>query len=265
MDRVLFENENHKFVLIGFQETKGEDDVPTNQYLIIHNDQAILLDPGGFGLYTVLLSRVMNYLHDTESLVGIFLSHQDPDVAAGTGTWLKMFTNAKVYMSHVWHRFIPHYNIDDPSCFVSLPDEGGTIKLGDLELIVVPAYFNHSPGNINLYDPVSGILFSGDIGAGATGCPHDDIWVKDWDKYSKCITPFHTRYMSSNKTLKLWVNLVKELNPSIIAPQHGYLYKDEYVGHLLDYLYELKTGVDIAEEFYPKSIKRNIFRSDSML
>ncbi len=266
MERVLFENANHKFILLGFKEAANEGGVPTNQYLIVNNRKGILLDPGGFGLYPKLSERLLNYLDSTEDLVAIFVSHQDPDVAGGVGTWLRLFTEAKVYMSHVWYRFIPHYNIDDASSFIAIDDRGGTIKVGDAELLVVPAYFNHSPGNLNIYDPISNILFSGDIGAGADACPHDDIWVADWFNYSKCITPFHRRYMSSNKTLRLWVNLVRELSPSIIAPQHGYLYKGSYVENLLDFLWDLRCGVDVAEEFYPKTLKKNAFgQENSML
>jgi len=257
MERILFENQEHKFILLGFSESANEDGVPTNQYLIVNNGKGILLDPGGFGLYPKLSERLLKYLDSTEDLVAIFLSHQDPDVAGGVGTWLRVFMDAKVYMSHVWYRFIPHYNIDDPSSFISIGDNGGIIKVGNADLVIVPAYFNHSPGNLNLYDPISNILFSGDIGAGAQGCPHNDIWVADWPIYKRCITPFHTRYMSSNKTLRLWVNYVRDLNPNIIAPQHGYLYSGDNVNNLLDFLWELKCGVDIAEEFYPKTLGKN--------
>jgi len=52
--------------------------------------------------------------------------------------------------------------------------------------------------------------------------------------------------MSSNKTLKLWVNYIRDLNPHIIASQHGYLYSSDNVNNLLDFLWELKCGVDIA-------------------
>ncbi|HEM55841.1 MAG TPA: MBL fold metallo-hydrolase, partial [Thermodesulfobium narugense] len=108
MERVLFENNDHKFILLGFSEpTIHEDGIPTNQYLIVNNGKGILLDPGGFSLYPILSRRLLNYLDSTEDLVGIFLSHQDPDVAASVGTWLKVFTNAKAYMSHVWRRFNP--------------------------------------------------------------------------------------------------------------------------------------------------------------
>jgi len=257
MERILFENSEHKFILLGFSESANEYGVPTNQYLIVNNGKGILLDPGGFGLYPKLSQRLLKYLDSTEDLVAIFLSNQDPHVAGGVGTWLRVFMDARVYMSHVWHRFIPHYNIDDPSSFISIDDNGGIIKVGNADLVIVPAYFNHSPGNLNLYDTISNILFSGDIGAGAQGCPHNDIWVADWPIYKRCITPFHTRYMSSNKTLRLWVNYVRDLNLNIIAPQHGYLYSGDNINNLLDFLWELKCGVDIAEEFYPKILDKN--------
>ena len=45
-------------------------------------------------------------------------------------------------------------------------DAGGDrIRLGGCTLFAVPAHFLHSVGNFQLYDPVSRILFSGDMGA----------------------------------------------------------------------------------------------------
>jgi flavorubredoxin len=48
---------------------------------------------------------------------------------------------------------------------VVIEDKGGTIRFRDgVELKIIPAHFLHSTGNFTLYDPISKILFSGDIG-----------------------------------------------------------------------------------------------------
>ncbi|KAF1028020.1 MAG: hypothetical protein GAK29_00319 [Acinetobacter bereziniae] len=47
---------------------------------------------------------------------------------------------------------------------IELPDQGGSIPLGETRIIVVPAHFLHSVGNFQFYDPISKILFSGDMG-----------------------------------------------------------------------------------------------------
>ena len=47
---------------------------------------------------------------------------------------------------------------------IALPDRGQSIALGKCQLKAVPAHFLHSVGNFQIYDPVSKILFSGDMG-----------------------------------------------------------------------------------------------------
>lgn len=62
---------------------------------------------------------------------------------------------------------------------------------------------------------------------------------------------FHRRYMSSTKALRAWVRSVRRLNPKIVAPQHGAIFRDENVGKFLDWLEGLEVGIDIFEkEFY---------------
>ncbi len=246
MDKVLFETKKHKYILVGFAESKEEAGIPSNQYMIIHENQAILLDPGGFGLFPILISRVLKYTN-IENISKIILSHQDPDVSGGLNIWLET-TNADVYISKLWLRFIPHYDIEHSDRIIPVPDEGMDIEISkDYKLRLIPAHFLHSPGQINVYDPVSKILFTGDIGAGLLPCSNNELFVKNFEEYIPCIEDFHKRYMASNKALRKWVDEVRKLDIDIIAPQHGYLYKGKEKDKLLEYLYNLKCGVDLYE------------------
>lgn len=244
MDKILFDEKNHKYILIGFAESKDEEGIPSNQYLIIHKNKSILLDPGGFGLFPVLLSRLLKYtkLQDIQTII---LSHQDPDVCGGLNIWLEM-TEAKAYISGLWLRFLPHYDIKKTERIIGIPDEGTELQInGKFYLKLIPAHFLHSPGQINVYDPVSKILFTGDIGAGMLPCSENKLFVEDFDMYKGCIDGFHRRFMASNEALKKWVKTVEKLDIDIIAPQHGYLYKGESINRLFEYLYQLKCGIDL--------------------
>jgi flavorubredoxin len=244
MDKVLFDSKSHKFILLGFAESKEELGIPSNQYLIVHNNKGIILDPGGFGLFPILLSRILKYTK-LNNIKAIILSHQDPDICGGLNIWLEM-TDAKAYISRLWLRFIPHYDIKKTDQIYGVPDEGMNLEIDDrLSLKIIPAHFLHSPGHINVYDPISKILFTGDIGAGLLPCSENKLFVEDFDEYIKCIDSFHKRYMASNEALRKWVKRVEKLDIEIIAPQHGYLFKGENVEKLLRYLYDLKCGVDI--------------------
>ncbi|MBK3333344.1 MBL fold metallo-hydrolase [Persephonella atlantica] len=244
MDRILFENKNHRFVLIGFAESKEEQGIPSNQYLIIHKSNGVLLDPGGFGLFPILLSRVIKHI-SLKKINKIILSHQDPDICGGLNIWMEM-TGADVHISRLWLRFLPHYDIKDMSRVYGIPDEGQDIEItSGYSLKIIPAHFLHSPGQVNVYDPVSKILFTGDIGAGLLPCSENKLFVEDFDSYVQCIELFHKRYMASNEALKKWVKHIEKLDINIIAPQHGFLYRGESVEKLIEYLFNLKCGVDL--------------------
>jgi flavorubredoxin len=58
---------------------------------------------------------------------------------------------------------------------------------------------------------------------------------------------FHRRYMVSNKILKLWVQMVRGLEISMIVPQHGCPLKGAAVTELLDWLDSLACGVDLMD------------------
>lgn len=245
MDVVLSEQGSHKFVLIGFADSKNEKSIPSNQYLITDDDAAALLDPGGFGLFPILISRVMRYT-STEHIKAIILSHQDPDVNGGLNIWAEI-TKARIYISELWTRFIPHYELKDCSNMVGIPDEGGELRLSPkCTLKFIPAHFLHSPGHFNVYDPISRILFTGDIGASILPCSTNKLFVEDFDSFIPCVEGFHKRYMACNKALRKWVKEIEKLDIDILAPQHGYLYAGEAREKFIAWLYDLKCGVDLT-------------------
>lgn len=241
---VLFENENHKFVLLNENEGSAEKGLPSNQYLIQHKNSGVLLDPGGFGVMPQVLVEMFHYL-EPENIKGIFLSHQDPDIVGGISTWMEM-TPAKVYAPEIWLRFLPHYGITNMKRFTGVPDEGGKYKIAaGFELDIIPAHFLHSPGQINVYDPVSKILFSGDIGAAIVQNRKVKEFVDDFGEHVPCIESFHVRYMASGKALRHWVKTVSKLDIKMIAPQHGPVYRGKAVKDFFKWLNGLKCGVDL--------------------
>jgi len=47
---------------------------------------------------------------------------------------------------------------------IGVPGAGGCLPLGQNDLWLMPAHFMHSEGNFQFWDPVSRILFIGDLG-----------------------------------------------------------------------------------------------------
>lgn len=241
---VLHDEGGHRFVLLNESEPGEEDGVRSNQYLLQHGESGMLLDPGGFGVMPRVLAEMMRYL-GPDKLAGIVLSHQDPDIVGGLSTWLEL-TEAPVYISHIWTRFVPHYGISSMHRFIGVPDEGMTLEAApEFRIELLPAHFLHSEGQINVYDPVSKILFSGDIGAAMLPLDQDTPFVDDFAAHLPYIEGFHRRYMGSNRAARFWVEQLEKLDIRMIAPQHGPVYRGAAVGEFLAWFRELQCGIDL--------------------
>jgi flavorubredoxin len=243
---VLFDQDNHRNVMLDEQDI-GEA-VQANHHLIVHNGVGIILDPGGHKAYRKALSDT-SVLLKGGTLRYIFLSHQDPDIVAALNGWL-MTTDADAFASDLWLRFIPHFGIDRLvlSRLKGIPDAGMRLDLGGCPLMIVPAHFLHSCGNFHIYDPVSRIYYSGDLGA-SLGPTYRE--VADFDAHIPSMEGFHRRYMGSSKALRAWVKMVRQLDIETIAPQHGAAFRGkEMANRFLSWCEGLECGIDVMEHIF---------------
>jgi flavorubredoxin len=244
---VLFDSGTHKNVLLEDFSTGGLA-VQANQHMIVDGNAGLILDPGGHKVYSKVMASTKQVLGRAQ-LQTIFLSHQDPDIVAAVNGWL-MTTDAKAYVSDLWVRFVPHFGIDHlvESRLLGIPDAGMRLKLGDSELIVLPAHFLHSAGNFHIYDPLAKILYSGDLGA-SIGHGYEE--VTDFDAHVPFMAGFHKRYMASTRALRIWTKTVRSLDIDIIAPQHGALFRGkEMVNKFLTWCEGLECGIDLLPDAY---------------
>lgn len=243
---VLFDDGNHKNVLL--EDFSGGLAVQANQHVIIDSGNGMILDPGGHKIYSKVLAATTGLLGKAK-LTTIFLSHQDPDIVAAVNGWL-MTTDATAHVSKLWIRFVAHFGLDRlvESRLLGIPDEGTKLPLGGSEMRVIPAHFLHSAGNFQLYDPVSKILYSGDLGASVG---QDYREVTDFDAHEQFIRGFHRRYMSGNRAMRAWAKIVRGLDIELIAPQHGALFRGKpMVERFISWCENLECGVDLVDELY---------------
>jgi flavorubredoxin len=244
--RTLFKEDGHSVILLeGYEQ--GEM-VPSNQLVIQNANDAILMDPGGHKIHFELLNE-LSFLIPIRNLKYLFFSHQDPDIVAAANAWL-MMTESDALISKLWSRFIPHFGIDELllSRLKEIPDQGMLLKLGDTELIILPAHFLHSAGNFHIYDPISKTLFSGDLGA---SIGPDYVEVTDFQNHIKYMEKFHLRYMPSNQANKCWAEMVRKLEIERIIPQHGAIFLGaEMSRQFIDWIAELPGAVEVMKNSY---------------
>lgn len=250
--QVLFDNGTHK--CISFTSLVKGEGIQANQFLILDNQRAAILDPGGDLTY-MPLTMELNHYTKLKNVDYVMASHQDPDIITSMPRWL-IYTDATVVASKLWARFLPHLN----SAFTSdrmkgnwenrlleLSDGGQRVRLGESEIWALPAHFMHSVGNFQFYDPIAKILFSGDMGASLV----DDAStpITDFDAHIQKMRGFHQRYMCSNKVIRLWVNMVRQLDLEMIVPQHGTPFiGKENINKFLDWIENLECGIDLFDQ-----------------
>lgn len=247
--RILYEDNDHKFIWLGSDPIYRKGVVQTNQFLIIDRGSGTLLDPGGVHLFSRVVAMSSRFI-SLDKIDHIFFSHQDPDVSSGITLWLGV-TRARVHVSNLWLRFLPHFGIIDNSRIVGIEDAGSNLRLpGGSQLRFVPSHFLHSIGSFCAFDDRSSILFSSDIGTSVFPDGKESVVVEDFASHLPFIEAFHRRYMCSNSAARKWVGLIQALAPGMICPQHGAIYEGDSVNAFLNWLRDLRCGVDLLDEIY---------------
>ncbi len=249
MAQVLYNDGNHK--CIAFTDLVQGEGIQSNQFAIVHDGDGMLLDPGGNLTYKHLLAEMAEHFLPSHTRY-IFASHQDPDIIASANGWL-LITDAQIVIAQEWTRFIPHFCVKGATegRLIPIPARGMTLPLGRTRLEIVPAHYLHTVGFFQVYDPISKILFSGDIGASLMDGISAAQPVEDFDRHlvDHHMSGFHRRYMSNNRAARLWVNMVRQMDVEWIVPQHGASYKGKpMVKRFLDWFEKLECGTDLLSE-----------------
>jgi flavorubredoxin len=239
--RAIYEEGDHKWLAITRDPNRPSFLVDTNEYLVIHGEDSILLDPGGSEVFPSVFSGISTAF-DPRKIDKIFASHQDPDVISSLSMWLEFNPNIRCHISWLWTSFVPHFG-GNGDTFVPIPDGGMDIMVGGQRLQAIPAHYLHSSGNLHLYDPKAKILFTGDVGAALLPPGEDSLFVEDFDRHIRSAEGFHRRWMGSDKAKRDWCARVSSMDIDMLCPQHGAIYKGEDVKRFIDWFSRLDVGI----------------------
>jgi len=241
----IFQKGDHQWFVFGQDPDRPEYIIDTNQVVIQSGNQALLCDPGGLEVFPAMMAALTEVM-PIDNVRHIFLSHQDPDVSSALPVWRQVCPpNLDVYLSWLWQGFVRHF--DSEAKMISVPDQGMPIRMGKIELKLLPAHYLHSSGNFNLWDPAARILFSGDIGAAVLPAGlTDNIFVTDFASHIQYLEPFHKRWMGSPPARDAWIAMVRKLPIEMIVPQHGLLFRGDDVKRFLDWFAELELCGGLA-------------------
>lgn len=244
----LFRKKGHVCLMFTDLNAESSDAVQANQFLVVNDDTGAIIDPGGNIAYSELYLSMTKHFSPGR-LSAIIASHADPDIIASLDRWMTA-TTCPVYISKVWERFIPHFCKPGKTegRIVGIPDRGMHIPIGSCELVALPAHFLHAEGNFQFYDPISRILFSGDLGVSLGTGQEAQQYVSSLADVLPRMEGFHRRYMVSNKILQLWARMVRTLPIDMIVPQHGAPLTGNAVQEFIDWAEHLSCGIDLMND-----------------
>jgi len=105
---VIYDDGAHKWIVMGRDNTKKEKVIDTNEYVIIDNSEAMLLDPGGIEIFPAVLTELTKFVDINKITLKYFASHQDPDISSSLAMWLDLVPNVNIYAPWIWIGFISH-------------------------------------------------------------------------------------------------------------------------------------------------------------
>jgi len=235
---LLFEEDDHQIFWLGIPEHKA---FRSNTYLVKSGDQALLFDPGHRAYFDKVLERVQQII-EVEQLAGLVFCHQDPDVAASIIDWLKLSSDLPVMTSPRAHILLPYYGSSDYNWY-DIKSEPTFKFHNDRSIKFIEAPFLHSAGAFASYDVKSGFLFSGDVWAAIQ--INWNLVVEDFAAHRQALDLFHCDYMASNLACRGFTEKLYPLQLNAILPQHGSIIDSADVPAALEYLDNLKCGVDL--------------------
>lgn len=249
MPHELFRHKGHACLMFSDLSDEGGGAVQANQFLIVNDDTGAIIDPGGNLAYSELYLAMTRHFSPNR-LSAILASHADPDIIASLDRWMTATPDAKLYVSTLWERFVPHFCKPGKTSgrVVGIPDQGMRIAIGNSELIALPAHFMHAEGNFQFYDPISRILFSGDLGVSFTTGQQAQQAITSLTPTPHGMEAFHRRYMVSNKVLRFWARMVRQLPIDMIVPQHGAPLQGAAIKQFIEWVEGLSCGVDLMTD-----------------
>ncbi len=218
-----------------------------NPYLLIDDEDIVLVDPGSIPHFPVVMRKVME-LVNPEDITHVVVQHQDPDVCGNLAVVEDVINrNDLQIVTHTsTARLIRHLGLRSAFYLVDEHDYRLELKSGrELRFLFTP--YLHSPGAIVTYDVRSRSLFTSDIFAAIS---------KDWSLFAEGdflspMDPFHQHYMPSNRILKHCMERFEKLDLERVLPQHGSILEGGDIARAIEHLKALPCGIDLMEEQSP--------------
>jgi len=228
----------------------GSSEQQNNTYLIINDNESILIDPGSMINFENIKNKIISIM-DIKNIKYVIASHHDPDVCASIPSFEKLINrNDLEIITHSKNVFfIRQYGIKSNFYFIDKNNFQFKTKDLDFKFIITP--YLHAPGAFGSYLINQKIFFSGDL----FGAFKKKFKLYADENYFYDMEKFHKKYMPGKNILNYSLNRISNLEINMIAPQHGSIIKKEYVQPVIEKLKKLECGIYIEKNYVKSLIK----------
>ena len=219
--------------LVGKTDKKG--DLLCNPYLIVDNDEAVLIDPGSVLDFTQVFENVSS-LVSPDKIKLIIVHHQDPDLCSSIPLFYRNGITPPVALHWRTSVIIHYYGIVNQLYVVNENQWIWQFSSGRT-LRFMPAPYCHFAGSIMTYDEKTRTVFSGDLFG--TLIFSNRLYADE--NYKEGMYAFHEHYMPSHEVLMPVMDSLLRIPVERIAPQHGCIIKDNIESFIMG-LRQLECG-----------------------
>lgn len=211
-----------------------------NAYLLIEDGNGILFDPGFF--HRSIIDRVNE---KWPSLTLKYIVYPTLNFEHYPLIWelthSEYAKNAEIIVHEIHKKFLEPLKFGERLLFVT----DSWVYIGGCKVRFIPVDVLNFPGTLFMYLERHKTLLSGPVFASL----YDKISniFAESDEYLKFVSSFHRGYRITSKYLAKPIEIVKELQPEILGPSTGLLYRGKIIQELLDFL---SLHAAIEESFY---------------
>ncbi|WP_130470565.1 MBL fold metallo-hydrolase [Candidatus Magnetaquicoccus inordinatus] len=227
--------------------SSGKGGVPANPYLIIDNEEGVLIDGGSRPDFSTVMRKILQTGIAPEQIRYLVYQHYDPDLCGSIPNLEQIIghKNLRILSKKENIPFIRHYAVQAE--ILCIDDLNLQLKLASgRRLLFYPTPYAHSAGSFVTLDETSSILFSSDL-CGNVAQP--DQWKLFAELPDQCLSchdfsppghnptcpnpqtciwslvhQFHREVMPCNRALHHAVQILASINAIMVAPQHGSIF-----------------------------------------
>ena len=233
---------NHQWVILGHDSERSARIADTNQVVLISDDTATLVDPGGIEVFPAYLSALTGLI-SIDKVTQLALMSSDPDAVSSLPLWRQVCQetiaiSAPALLTDV----IGH--LDSECEFDTIGDDGGILQLAnDKVLHLIPAHYLHAPAAFSVYDPIAKLLYSGSIGSSLnTANSTGEFIVNSFDAHVNFLEDYHSRWFGSERARNDWLNRVSKFDIEHLVPHRGPAMSGDDVQSFLNWFGGAKIG-----------------------